>query len=98
MAEVTWDPRLWDEVLYPIYKDFADLWALRVLPGRMDSKVKAYIKEMVQRYSRITEIHCVTKKRLQQLASQRLLSSSGSVPESTRDEFDCAALFDRFLG
>ncbi len=80
MSEVTWDPRLWSEVLYPIYREFADLWAIRVLPGRMNSQVKAYVQEMVRRYSHITEIRCVSRKRLLQEASQKLQSSSDSAP------------------
>jgi hypothetical protein len=97
MSEVTWDPRLWSEVLYPIYRDFADLWALRVLPGRMDTKVKTYIQDMVRKYSHITEIPCVTRKRLLQAASQISPSSFGSARESTPDESDCAEKDARFL-
>ncbi len=97
MSEITWDPRLWDQVLYPIYRDFADLWAVRVLPDRMDSKQKAYVKDMVQRFTRITEIPCVTRKRLQQEASQKSPSSSGSDRESTPDVSGCAVPGDHFL-
>lgn len=97
MSEVTWDPRLWTEVLYPIYQEFADLWALRTLPGRMNSKQKTYVQDMVRKYSRITEIPCVTRKRLLQATSQILPSSFGSARESTPDESDCAEKDVRFL-
>lgn len=34
MAEVMFADELWDEILYPRYKSFADMWALRTLPAR----------------------------------------------------------------
>ena len=75
MSEITWDPRLWDEVLYPRYKKFADLWALRVLPERMDSKEKVYLTEMIRAYSHITEIPSVSTRRQQQEELQTQQSS-----------------------
>lgn len=34
LAEVTFEDFVWDELLYPRYRSFADLWALRELPGK----------------------------------------------------------------
>ncbi len=75
MSEITWDERLWTDVLYPRYKKFADLWALRVLPERMDSKEKVFLTDAIRAYSHITEIPSVSTRRQQQEEFQKLQSS-----------------------
>lgn len=34
LANIEFAGELWDEIVYPRYKSFADLWALRQLPGK----------------------------------------------------------------
>jgi hypothetical protein len=58
MAELTWDPRLWTEVLLPRYREFADLWAVRALPGRMDSVDK---KELIAKIREMTFISALSR-------------------------------------
>lgn len=64
LSEVYYDPRLWT-FLAPKFRAFCDLWSIRAVPGRMDSAEKQEIIEQVKRYSFISEINCVTAKRLQ---------------------------------
>lgn len=72
IAEITWDERLWDRVLYPRYKTFADLWSVRALPERMTSEEKEFLIGSIQRFSHIQEISCVRTKRQKREQQQKL--------------------------
>ena len=69
VAEVTWDKRLWDEVLYPRYKDFADLWAIRAVPERMNGEDKQELLALIKQYNHVTELPAISRT-MQQLEQQ----------------------------
>lgn len=56
LAHVSYDERLWDNVCYPEFKKFADMWALRQVPERVDSKNKRRILEAIQHYTHIEPV------------------------------------------
>jgi hypothetical protein len=74
LSEVYYHPKLW-EYLAPKFRSFCDNWSIRAVPGRMDSKEKQEILDMVKQYSFISEINCITAKRLQREEQLRGSSS-----------------------
>lgn len=56
LAKVEFAPELWDEVVYPRYKEFADLWAIRALPPRMPAGYVNDLKEEIRSLCFITAI------------------------------------------
>ena len=49
LAKVSFTERLWKDVVYPRYREFADLWALRVVPERMTQLEKDCITREIER-------------------------------------------------
>lgn len=66
MCEVRWDPTLWTHDLYPRYKQFADWWALRAVPERVEAEEKEKVLRRIKRKTRITEISRVSTAALLQ--------------------------------
>lgn len=60
MSELTWDDTLWTDVLYPRYKKFADLWAIRALPERSTAEKKERLIGKIKRRTFIREIASVS--------------------------------------
>lgn len=56
LSKVEWHPDLWSEVIYPRYKEFADLWAIRALPARMTGGEATDLKEEIRAMTFITTI------------------------------------------
>ena len=64
VAEILFDPGLWDW-LYPHYKSFSDLWSVRALPGRMDSKQKQMLLDGIAERVRVVPISSLERKAAQ---------------------------------
>lgn len=55
LSELSYDQRLWDEVLYPRYKEFANLWAIRALPERVSRGIKEPLEAQIRAFTTITQ-------------------------------------------
>jgi predicted phage-related endonuclease len=64
LAEVTCDPRLWDEVMYPRLKQFADWRACGVIPPNMKKADKQYILDAIDEWAYVTEIPSLNSRKL----------------------------------
>ena len=71
LAEITWDPSLWDDVVFPILQDFADLWEAKKLPERMKSAQKEELTRVITERTFIRELSCITTKMQKQEPTQK---------------------------
>jgi hypothetical protein len=69
LAELTWSETLWDEVVYPKLKDFADIWTVRGMPGRTSKSEKEELEKVIRENTFITEIPIVSS--IRQLREQQ---------------------------
>lgn len=74
LSEIYFHKKLWNKVLYPRYKAFADLWALRQIPERMSGDEKEELIEQILSYCSIAPIPSVDRTQLQQEQPQILLN------------------------
>lgn len=55
LAEITFEKELWNELLYPLYKEFADWWAVRHIPKeRISAEYKTGLADDIRALCNIT--------------------------------------------
>jgi hypothetical protein len=74
MCEMTFDPTLYPDILYPLMKEFADLFDAGTLPPRMKEGQKELIEELIRRRCFIDEIPSVGSRRLLQECQQTTIN------------------------
>ncbi len=72
ISELRFDDTLWTDVLYPRYRDFANLWALRIVPPRASKEEKDDLIEEIKARTYISELSCVATKWQQQVQQQTI--------------------------
>ena len=65
LAQVDFVPGFWELEIYPRLKQFAEWWALRILPPVMTSIEKQQLIKLIRENCIVREISAVHKKRLQ---------------------------------
>lgn len=63
LAEVTWDVNLWDKIVYPKLKEFADIWSVRGTPSRTSQQEKDELETLIRNNTFIYEIPICSKLR-----------------------------------
>ena len=62
LAEITWDPSLWDEIVFPRLQEFADMWERKEIPTGMKSAEKELLKKTIEQRTFIHELPCIATK------------------------------------
>ncbi len=67
IAEVTWSNDLYDKVVYPRLKKFADMWSVRAIPARFPGEEKRELINTIRKHTFVREIaDLATLRQLQQ--------------------------------
>lgn len=70
MAELTWDPSLWDQTVFPHLQEFCEWHAREEIPPKMRNGEAQMLEEIIRRKTFIKEIDCMTRVRLLQEQQQ----------------------------
>lgn len=97
ISEVYFHPQLVQQV-FRWLTEFADLWSVRALPGRMEKGEREKREFIIRQGCFISEINCVATKRLLRERQLREQSSCAPAPDGTEGESDPFWARDRFLG